>query len=690
MISVFLNQKKYLIIRYLFLLVLFLLVQPLVFGFAIRSVPVEKDSTDMVMKKAIAQAAENRMYSNENQTKIYYKETIHIQKVSGLFNKLLTSKDEPPLKKGDILIYETTIQHDGIADSSMQTVLSSEGSFPQKIKSFDLERLTEYDIYNDSCNFISPLSSITLQVYRFHLEKIFQNSFGEKTFRIQVIPKHKNPYAFSGYIDILDSVFQVHAFSLSAKMNYGVASFSFTIKKEFGKSESNISADTCDVDGKMKTAGFKADINLSAYFLNNYKQSKDTTYLISEKPDKSQGLSNSEIINSIDSIHLKQKHFSYGFKYLDEILTLNPVDGFKIKLGGYFNWEFKNQTVWHNSAAVGYSFSQKQIPFFVSTGYEYLPQKKASVFLSGGRENTDFNAVYGVHPILNLMATLFVKENYNYLYGRTHVGIEHKIEAFNGFDTRVSFSYEQRTELHNKNDYSFFYRKTKSYPPNIPNNQYVIDKPEFIKGGNAALLEIELSYTPQRRYQFENRKKIFLYSDFPTFSILWKKGIPHFLESNTDFDYLQFSIYQKIRKNVMRNFTYSFSGGWFPNNKKMHFSEFRHFPVSGFTETLGGFGEMYHTIPVYHPSTNEWMLSGFFKYEALYLAIKYIPWINKTHMTESLYFSYLNTPYTRNLMEIGYSLNNILLFVNAGFFVGFENFRYSSWSFKIAFSMPEI
>ncbi|MDR2979683.1 MAG: DUF5686 family protein, partial [Bacteroidales bacterium] len=208
--------------------------------------------------------------------------------------------------------------------------------------------------------------------------------------------------------------------------------------------------------------------------------------------------------------------------------------------------------------------------------------------------------------------------------------------------------------------------------------------------GKAALLDIELSYTPQRRYRYENRKKVFLHSDFPTFSILWKKGVADFWGSATNFDYLQFSVSQRIKKNVLRSLTYSFSGGWFANNKKMHFSEFRHFPISGFTETLGGFGAMYHIVPVYSPSTNEWALSGFFNYETLYLLVKYLPLINRTHMTESLYFSYLNTPYTQNLMEIGYSLNNILLFVNAGFFIGFENFRYSGWSFKIAFSMPEM
>ncbi len=635
---------------------------------------IEKDSANLIMQKAIAQAYNYRNLSLYFQTKTFYEATFKIDKISRLFNAILTTSDEPPLKNGNILVQEKIIKTNRIADSAELIPFLPVNSFPKKIESFELERLILYDIYSDTCRFISPLSPEALRIYQFRLEKTFSNSSGEKIFRIRVIPKHKNPYTFFGYIDIADSAWQIHTFHLSANMNYGVASFAFTIEEHFRKNENGIFLpDTCFVSGKMKTMGLKADVQIFASF--------------SIEPEN--GISRKDPENN-QFPDEPQNRYRYGFKYLDEILTLNPVDGFKVKLGGYFDWEFKNQTVWHNSATVGYSFAQKQVPFFVSTGYEYLPEKRAAFFVFGGKENVDFNCIYGVHPVLNLMATLFVKDNYNYLYDRTHVGIEHRMEIFNGFDTKVSFSYERRAELYNKNDYSFFYRKTKLYPPNIPANPYVSNTPELIEGGNAALLEVELSYTPQRDFRFEKRKKIFLYSNFPAFSVLWRKGIANFFKSSTNFDYLQFSVHQKIKKNIMRNFTYRFSAGWFPNNKKMHFSEFRHFPVSGFTETLGGFGEMYHTLPIYAPSTNEWMLSGFFKYETLYLAIKYIPWINKTHLTESLYFSYLNTPYTRNLIEIGYSLNNILLFVNAGFFVGFENFRYLGWSFKIAFSMPEI
>ncbi|MDR2916558.1 MAG: DUF5686 family protein, partial [Tannerella sp.] len=426
---------------------------------------VEKDSSNRIMQKAVAQACIYRNFFLHYQTEACYKATFKIDKISRLFNALLTTSNEPSLKNGDILAQEKIIKPNQTTDSSTLTILPSENSFPQKIESFNLERLIQYDIYNDTCRLISPLSPEALHVYRFRLEEIFTNAFGEKIFRIRMIPKHKNPYAFSGYVDIVDSTWQVHAFHLSANMNYVLASFTFSIEEHFRKNENGIFVpDTCFVSGKMKTTGFKAEFQLSASFSTKLEDGIPRGNPADNPPPDEQ-----------------PNQYRYGFKYLDEILTLNPVDGFKIKLGGYFDWEFKNHTVWHNSAAIGYSFAQKQVPFFVSTGYEYLPEMRAAFFVFGGKENVDFNRIYGVHPILNLMATLFVKDNYNYLYDRTRIGIEHRMEVFNGFDTKISFSYEQRTELHSKNDYSFFYQETKTYLPNIPNNPYITKQPELIE-----------------------------------------------------------------------------------------------------------------------------------------------------------------------------------------------------------------
>ena len=289
------NYKKYIIFRISLLVSLSFTIQPLVFSFTTQSASAQdierktkKDSTNVIMQKAIVKAKDCKNFS-DYQTETYYKAILNIHKISRLFNNLLTEKDELPLKNGDRLVQEIITKKDFTTDSFVQTILSSASSFPATIEDFDLERLALYDIYDDSCNFISPLSPIALNVYRYRLENTFDDFYGEKIFRIQVIPKHKNQYAFWGYIDIADSTWQVHHFNLSARINYGVASFSFTIEKHFGEIEHGIRMpETCHVFGEMKTAGFKANIQLFASFTNYYNKRKDSIFVISKKSEKLQ------------------------------------------------------------------------------------------------------------------------------------------------------------------------------------------------------------------------------------------------------------------------------------------------------------------------------------------------------------------------------------------------------------------
>ncbi|MDL2254810.1 DUF5686 family protein, partial [Bacteroidales bacterium OttesenSCG-928-J16] len=386
------------------------------------------------------------------------------------------------------------------------------------------------------------------------------------------------------------------------------------------------------------------------------------------------------------------KPLYWGVDLFASSFSFNPVDGVKIKANGYLNKRFKDTSLLHNSLTIGYSFNQKHVVFSAASWYDYYPEKRASFGVSGGQETFDFNRHYGVQPLVNTISTLFFKENYLKMYQRSYVRLYHNIEAFNGFDTKVSFEYEWRKQLHNTTDYSFFYRDSKEYEENTPNNAYVEADPSYLNSGEAALINVELRYTPQRYYTYSSsrRTKEFLRSKYPTFSLIWKKGIPNLFGSNVDYDYLQIGVSQKVRIGMLKSIDYQLTGGWFANRKSMHFSDFKHFAVNQFPLMFKNIYKSYHTMDVYHGSTNEWMISGFFKYEAPYLALKYLPGLNRTLMTENLYLSYLKTPFVKDFIEIGYSLDNIFLIGNIGVFVGFEDFKYAQWSLKVSLNLSNL
>ncbi|MDR0364474.1 MAG: DUF5686 and carboxypeptidase regulatory-like domain-containing protein [Bacteroidales bacterium] len=428
----------------------------------------------------------------------------------------------------------------------------------------------------------------------------------------------------------------------------------------------------------------KRTIPLTIAEEQGYIQKQINDSIQEAKENKFLKTTNEPKINEIRSLY-------YGVDLFGSSLSFNPVDGVKIKVNGYLNKRFKDTTLWRNSLTLGYSFEQQHAIFSASSRYDYFPEKRATIGMYGGQESFDFNRSTGVQPIVNTISTLFFKENYIKMYQRTYAGLHHDIELFNGFDTKISLSYEWRRQLYNEIDYSFFYRKSKTYEENIPDNPYVEDgHSEYLNGGKAALLNVELRYTPERYYTYSNRKKQFLSSKYPAISLIWKKGIPNLLGSDVDFDYLQLGVTHRIRTGLLKNFDYEVNGGWFVNRKSMHFSDFRHMAIYQFPLMFNNIYKTYHTMDAYQASTNEWIISAFFRYETLYLLLKYLPGLNKTLMTENLYLSYLKTPFVKDYIEVGYSLNNIWLIGKIGVFIGFEKFKYAQWSLKVSLDLSNL
>ncbi len=367
----------------------------------------------------------------------------------------------------------------------------------------------------------------------------------------------------------------------------------------------------------------------------------------------------------------------------------NTVDGFLLGLKVSLHKTLEASKDYEIGIRSQYAFSSQHFPSTAYFNFNYLPKKMGSIKLNVGRRSNDFNRETGVVPFINAFSSLFFKENFINFYDRTFVNISHQIEAFNGFNIIAGFDYEKQGFLENNTDYSFFFR-SHNYRSNTPDNQYVLANPEYTAGNYNAVFNLTLEYTPEMYYRYRNDKKINLHSKFPTFSLAWEKGIAGFLGSESRFDRLELNIKQEISLGFFKSFHYNLTGGWFPDNTKMHFSNFKQFNIQEFPFSTSSLSNTYHTLKTYSPATNEWYLSGFAQYTSPYLLIKYLPFLDKTLIMENLYVSYLTTPVMKNYIETGYALTNIYLFANVGVFVGFDNFKYANWGLKLSISLPNL
>jgi hypothetical protein len=364
---------------------------------------------------------------------------------------------------------------------------------------------------------------------------------------------------------------------------------------------------------------------------------------------------------------------------MESVLAFSAVEGFKMGVNVYANKRFKDSaTNLYTDVNFGYAFAQKHFYLYGASRWNYNPRRFAHLEAFGGKQNCDFNA-HGENGkyFVNSLSSLFFRENIIQYYDKIFAGLKHKIEAFNGFQTTVGFSYEQQRPLDNHSDYSFFFRKKRQYKSNIPENEYVRNNSAYISQQSAFLIKVSLSYTPRMYYRFseDKKRKYYAGSKFPTFTLSWEKAIDNFLGSNSHFDYLELNITQDINLKLSKSFKYTLSAGFFPDAKSMHFSKFKHFQSNNFWISFSPLYGEFNTIQNYQYATNEWFTSVHTKYETLYLVLKFIPGLNKTLMTENLHLSFLSNSLTKSYVEVGYSLSRIFLVGNVGFFVGFDEYK---------------
>jgi hypothetical protein len=386
----------------------------------------------------------------------------------------------------------------------------------------------------------------------------------------------------------------------------------------------------------------------------------------------------------------KDKTFFIGVSSTKSVLAFNTVEGFKAGIYLYADKKFKDSvTTLNNGVTLGYAFAAKQVFFELFSQWNYNPKRFASLELFGGKHTCDFKNEQDGKYLMNSISSLFFRENLIQYYDRIYMGFKHKTEVFHSFQMSYGFSYEQQRPLDNRSNYSFFFQKKRDYKSNIPDNKYVVDNSDYLSSQNTLLWDISLSYTPRMFYRYSQNQKIKYYagSKYPTFTISWKKGLNIYQRLASNFDYLELNITQNINLKSLKHFKYSVTAGFFPNTKNIHFNQFKHFQTNNFWVTFNTFCEAFNTMPNYKYSTNEWFVSGYIKYETLYLLLKFIPGLNKTFITENIHLSFLSNPLTKSYLEIGYSLSKIFFVGNIGFFVGFDEFKSFNWSVRVGFSL---
>jgi hypothetical protein len=364
----------------------------------------------------------------------------------------------------------------------------------------------------------------------------------------------------------------------------------------------------------------------------------------------------------------------------------NTVDGYIYGLGGRLNKRFNNQQRVQAKVFGAWAFSREAFMWETSLRHLYAPKLRAYWEIEGGQRTKDFAGDAGV-GMVNLFSSLLFKVNYAIFYLDNFIRINHRIDIANGLEFYAGLQWSDRRAMQNNSNHSFFYSDTREFRRNMPRHAAVEAAPALVADNKATLAEFSLRYTPQYYYHIWKGRKIMDNSDYPTFSLTWRKGIPDVFHSASDFDFLKFHVTQTFHFGYFNQFTYTVETGKFFNTKSMSFADFKHFYANdaGFSMNHN-INNGYQLLPGYTYSTNQWYVGAKAHYSAPYLLIKCLPFLESILFDENLYLSYLLEPQRRHYVEAGYgiSLGGIM---SAGVFMGTHDLYNYVWGIRGAIDL---
>ena len=271
----------------------------------------------------------------------------------------------------------------------------------------------------------------------------------------------------------------------------------------------------------------------------------------------------------------------------------------------------KNISIYTN---LSYGIRNQDVNGNVSFSRMYNPFNRGSWNISAGR---DFQFIYEGDAWINM-----IKRNNIYL--NNYVGAGHSLELANGLFLFTDVDMAFRRSV------SGF--RTGSLVDSVLGDVLKDNQAVAFDPYNALYGKLRLQYTPRQRYIREPKEKIILGSRWPTFYTVWRKGIKDLLNSDVDFDYLEFGAEQQMNLGLIGLLKYTVKTGSFLNRKDLRLIDYQ-FQRRGdpmlFMNPHKSFQSMDSTFPVFK---RYW--EGHFFHEFNGLFLNKIPLLKKIQLRE--------------------------------------------------------
>jgi hypothetical protein len=391
-----------------------------------------------------------------------------------------------------------------------------------------------------------------------------------------------------------------------------------------------------------------------------YKEQKKKEEGDSLKPSKSKGFQPWDLLLG-DRYKLSKTE---DFEIHKPWGGFNTVEGFNLiyRVGFYKRWVKRDSLNPDSRPTVSrlsitpvarYAFARNTYSGILRT--EYRSQRRR-ITLEGGKYVQQYNADEPIHPLVNTLTTLLLKDNLMKIYERNYVDLKWREQINQFFTVYSQWTYARRSELFNNTTYALFDNKEKTYTPNAPVNDELIDTGFLPHNAFTGVVGIETR--PWQKYRIRNGRKYRVDNSSPLFTAEYRKGFGA-LNSDVDFDQIEIGMREQVKFGIRGTLDFSLKYGKFLNARKMYFMDYKHFLGNQTpfvtTDPIGSF----RLLDYYKYSTRDEYAIANVHYHFRKFLFTRIPWVRLTGITENIFVNFLAVP-ANSYAEVGYGIDGIL------------------------------
>ena len=599
-----------------------------------------------------------------------------------------------------------------------ETIIASKVSGDDTGFSFNTAIDVNFNFYNNTVELgnqlVSPIADYAFNYYRYTLEGVFYDDFGNLINKIKVVPKRTKDRVFEGIIYIVEDQWNIYALELNTTGNQsGITPTDIiTLKQTFSYSSNEdlwaLISQTIDfeyglfgIKGNGRFTAVYSDYDFNPSFerktfgseILSFKDAanlKDSTFWLQKRPvplteEELEDYSKKDSIQLVrkskkylDSVDKQENQFKIwdilnGYSYTNSHkkwkfnvsgylgkFGFNTVQGLNGEITMNYRKNFDESRRYLNlNFAANYGLAEGKLWMRGAATYKFNNVTRPILTIGGGARVKQYNAEAPILPFINSLSSLLFEENYMKIYQLSYGQIAFQQEVTNGLRLYLNTSFERRKPLYNSADNILIDNPNKEYTSNNPLDPDAYGIAPFrahniLKVNFTARIRFGQKYFsyPKSRFTVPNSK-------FPTLFLTYEGGFEA-TEDNYNFSQLRARLYQGINLGNKGDFQYNLKVGTFFNADDIAFMDFQHFNGNQTSVgTTASYINRFNNLPYYSLSTNNSYFEGHIEHNFNGWVLGKVPLLNKVNATLVIGAHSLATVSNAPYSEFSIGLDNL-------------------------------